>query len=615
MEINETLLNKYRKAEGKNIYEDFISKETLADNVKFGSRKVYISQSGNHEVWVLKKPFKRLSENNRMVFNYVSGKYAIEIKNRGLDNKFIISKNASSTTLHFNLGYRFKHQLTNADIVHTDDTGGYMVGYTFLKPSTEDGLIFYQDLYERRSDQSINYLGKYAVAEVALEYKNQICLLFDIFDYFKQDEEFGTQLMNNLFEWYFKEVEGIDEDVYDFLTQEKEIYESEKEYREKNALIVLCERLASKPLKAKEKRLSDAIDDMEYYKSQYETLVDKVTKMSDELEYLKNKSKEKNSIREGIEDLLRLDIVEDIKAKNEDILVISTGKIYAEANNKRYYLGKYDIEINFDTNCGSEFIRFFNREPAQRRYNWWSHTAGYRFGDCIDNRLGQHPHVSYNGSPCLGNARTPLVQCKNNGDIIGLVMTAISYLQSVNLGDIAGVYVTSWDEVDNEGNVIQKGYYYKNPPKDRKTYECDICCSTVIGQDSMFARREDGDNMDICSDCADKVLICAECGDYFEKGDGYTCDNCGQDFCSLGCLDRNGEALNDSICGDCADEVRLSNGDAIKCEICDEIVKVDNAYTREECGKSVCTNHVEFIDNKWLCTDCKHNQEDVLENY
>ena len=82
MEINETLLNKYRKAEGKNIYEDFISKETLADNVKFGSRKVYISQSGNHEVWVLKKPFKRLSENNRMVFNYVSGKYAIEIKNR-----------------------------------------------------------------------------------------------------------------------------------------------------------------------------------------------------------------------------------------------------------------------------------------------------------------------------------------------------------------------------------------------------------------------------------------------------------------------------------------------------------------------------------------------------
>ena len=73
---------------------------------------------------------------------------------------------------------------------------------------------------------------------------------------------------------------------------------------------------------------------MEYYKSQYETLVDKVTKMSDELEDLKNKSREKNSIREGIEDLSRLDIIEDIKVKNEDILVISTGKIYAKANNK-----------------------------------------------------------------------------------------------------------------------------------------------------------------------------------------------------------------------------------------------------------------------------------------
>ena len=150
--------------------------------------------------------------------------------------------------------------------MHTDDTGGYMVGYTFLKPSTEDGLIFYQDLYERRSDQSINYLGKYAVAEVASEYKNQICLLFDIFEYFKQDEEFGTQLINNLFEWYFEEVEGMDEDVYDFKKKKKEIYESEKEYREKNALIILCEKLSLRPLKDKEKRLSDAIDDMEYYK-------------------------------------------------------------------------------------------------------------------------------------------------------------------------------------------------------------------------------------------------------------------------------------------------------------------------------------------------------------
>ena len=81
------------------------------------------------------------------------------------------------------------------------------------------------------------------MAEVALEYKNQICLLFDIFDYFKQDEEFGTQLINNLFEWYFEKVEGMDEDMYDFLTQEKEIYESEKEYREKNALITIIKTI------------------------------------------------------------------------------------------------------------------------------------------------------------------------------------------------------------------------------------------------------------------------------------------------------------------------------------------------------------------------------------
>lgn len=127
--------------------------------------------------------------------------------------------------------------------------------------------------------------------------------------------------------------------------------------------------------------------------------------------------------------------IEDVSFVN-DIFRISTIPLYIIDKNKRYYGGRYTIEMNLITST----VRFFGDNP--RRSYWTS--------------LDPHPHVNGNsGEACLGNIASTIAELCSQYQLYPLTLLCIDFLESVNPADSAGKYVTNWDLVDENGNIIE----------------------------------------------------------------------------------------------------------------------------------------------------------------
>ena len=203
-----------------------------------------------------------------------------------------------------------------------------------------------------------------------------------------------------------------------------------------------------------------------------------------------------------------------------------------------------------------------------------------------------HPHIKGSGRACLGTVEPALVKYINDGEIPGLVIMLIAYLEAVNIQDGAGKYLSMCKEValDDSGNVLREvdengneSYVYITNEFDRErttdsyvsintnynpavdtvhneylvTYHSHSCvnCKKTYNDTYMKKTSLSSGESWVCAECVDKLKTCDICGgiianDMYETNDsgvvfchrcttlyGFDCAKCGETILPTGTLD------------------------------------------------------------------------------
>lgn len=301
-------------------------------------------------------------------------------------------------------------------------------------------------------------------------------------------------------------------------------------------------------------------EDNNFFKNEikrYEQLIENNNKKIElNIEDINKIDNKKNNFKKQVEDIKNHPKVTDIYIDNIDgSLVIKTTELRMTNNDIEddiRLLGEMEICIrltDFD-------IKLYNL--TNKRHNYW----GYE---------GNHPHVSTNGVPCLGNSAEMIVQAQDENDYYLAFLICLSYLETYDYTDCAGAYYVSWDRIDEEGNILEEGHL----PGDY--YTCTVCGEEIEEEDAYY-----------CDYCEN--YVCEEHSYYLEKYDCTVCTECLDeyfiycDFCNEYVKPEDAETLNgEMICDECVEEI------ATRCECCGELVLKEDA--------------IEY-DYKILCKDC-----------
>lgn len=183
--------------------------------------------------------------------------------------------------------------------------------------------------------------------------------------------------------------------------------------------------------------------------------------------------------------------VEDLQIK-DGLFIINTKPLYIYSDKgKRYYGGKYRIELNPENSD----VNFFGDNP---RKSYWSSND-------------PHPHVSgSSGHACLGNVSSTIAELCSQMQIYALVMVCIDFLESANTGDVAGKNVVNWDEVDKDGNIIVK----KKVPAP-KTIRCHECEEDILEEDVTLVYEEVWIDEDENTQYGESRYVCEACMDEY----------------------------------------------------------------------------------------------------
>lgn len=186
----------------------------------------------------------------------------------------------------------------------------------------------------------------------------------------------------------------------------------------------------------------------------------------------------------------------DILIDDNFIVIKTTPLIIHSSDGHTYQSGNYTIKINlFDSN-----IRFTSNKGYP---GFWTNND-------------PHPHVNgTDGSACLGNIESTVVELCSQFQLYALYLILIDYLSSANVTDVAGKYVTNWPKiVDNK--II-----------DPSLETCSCCHDSYPPQNLRIAYNnvyKDDDYGDLYVDYDEHVLVCSYCLD-----DHYTyCDEINQ---------------------------------------------------------------------------------------
>lgn len=135
--------------------------------------------------------------------------------------------------------------------------------------------------------------------------------------------------------------------------------------------------------------------------------------------------------------------ISDLHIK-DGLFIVHIPDVYIHSDKgKRYYGGNYKVTINME----NTEVRFYG---DNKRGSFWSSDD-------------PHPHVNgRDGTACLGNISATIAELCSRNEIYALVLTCIDFLENANTGDTAGRRVCQWDEVDEAGKVIKKGYPYNS---------------------------------------------------------------------------------------------------------------------------------------------------------
>lgn len=433
----------------------------------------------------------------------------------------------------------------------------YTLYFDFTK--YKDELIFPNNRLNHCPDKSINYKA-IAVAEVATDSVdanfegslNSIFLLVDLMEIFVMNQELGIDIINLILKWYLFKLRGLSEESFDNLLSEKmkrKVLSLEKSD---------CNEIKQTNLENQIKSSTNYISTLEEKIRQYK---DDIIEENEKIELTKKllETMKEKFANEEIDDSLCEIFVEiekfnDIKEIEYDVhrneIVIYTNMIYIYKENFKYKIGEFEIRVPYITTLESEkfrqgesrgieysriadLVKFTNLTPGYKRLSYWGIEC-------------QHPHISNRGRACFGNVASPLTECLNQGDYIGVVSLLLSFLQQANTKDPAGKQITSWDVVDDNDEIIYHGYKYDNPPEELRTVVCEYCGQEATANSGLIQKVNiDGSETWLCKECLDRAPhYCSSCNVLFTElfangGRSISikqCSDCGKWFCDAYCL-------------------------------------------------------------------------------
>lgn len=345
----------------------------------------------------------------------------------------------------------------------------------------------------------------------------------------RSDEEYEDEDFREKIKKYAeKKGKGINDEE-----EVAEVIEKEKEKRNEESK------------KETEKFIEGVKRDIEKYNRYIEDCEKELEKKKRKLEALKREKDNKDKIKKDLKYIKEHELVKEIYYKPQlGKLIIRTKTLYMqhpEDKNDRRLLGKMRIVLDVNTYN----VNMFNETECRKGY----------WGDNCN-----HPHVSEDGEPCLGNSGDMLAECKLNNDLYIAFLTILGFLQQFDTNDIAGEYYVCWDRVDEEGNIIEKGL-------EDKYYGTCCVCGEGIYEDNYYACDECGgficpdhehwiDDTSLCENCYnDLTAECAICGDVHLQenmlyvDEEWVCSNCQDGYVSY-CENCSEEHLIDNMIED-----------------------------------------------------------------
>lgn len=199
--------------------------------------------------------------------------------------------------------------------------------------------------------------------------------------------------------------------------------------------------------------------------------------------------------------------IKDIHFKDNKFTIFTNKlKIYS-SHGKIYDGAEYTVTINMDNSI-------IEIQSNNKRKSYWSTND-------------PHPHVNgRNGEPCLGNISSTIAELCSQYQLYAITLVCLDFLESANTEDVAGAYVVNWDEIDEKGNIIQKGLGVESRDSARMAvrgednlHECDRCGRRVEDLITVYEYIDDDGNASdrnrVCDTC------CDECYSYNDDVEEY----------------------------------------------------------------------------------------------
>lgn len=318
------------------------------------------------------------------------------------------------------------------DFVFTEQDKAF--GKTFcndalIKPQEGEDFVQFKD-------------GDLVLAEYNKE-MNVLSFLYDVAELQTAEElEVFVTLLNMFIEYKFGSLEKYKEEI-------EKVEEKEREESIKKAVENILEETKRNKVSI-ERKIADMKNSIESYMNEIKKKNALVMSYKLQLNGINSGFDEiKEKIRKEIDAMKGNKKVTTIFFNENGELVFDTveliAKVKCEDNKvRKYRMGRFRITVKL----GNGEVKFYNKDIKNVRYGWWA--------------INQHPHVSTNGTACLGSASTLILECISNREWAVLADVLINFLESVNIKDGAGQKYVNWDELDEDGNVITGERKYNN---------------------------------------------------------------------------------------------------------------------------------------------------------
>lgn len=255
-------------------------------------------------------------------------------------------------------------------------------------------------------------------------------------------------------------------------------------------------------------------------------------------EYLKYNFTMEEDYRKSLREILEREIaliqnhkkVQKIEFTSEGLNIYTDDLIMYEPHaNTHYFLGS--MRISFRLGQYQE-IRFFNQTGT---------VDGFFEG-------AHHPHVDNSGYPCLGNVESQIHQYLTERQYYAAFITALGYLQTANVEDVAGRSITRWPKCTAEGVILEIQDVSEEEPDYDEDYEpdyeedyeededfneaaaeemwCTVCDGLLTDDNQQRCNYCDSMSHRTCGQFIDGLFICEDCIDNADAEDLYYCNIC-----------------------------------------------------------------------------------------